>query len=111
MDHVTKSQAESVVEPVHSSIKAMCIGQGDVRSRLFIAVSILLPLRPNDFPEHLRGNFERIISESTKHQAKNDEGRLKATMNKIQNRTGDKIANKIFDLYGDIQKIRGYPLL
>ena len=105
-------QAESVVERVYLAVEHLCTAPGDVRARLREAVMTLLPLRVLDFPEHLQGDFDWILSQSTKYESEwPDEGTLDATMRRIRNSTGKKIAKRIFKLYSDIQDIRGFPLL
>ena len=72
----------------------------------------LLLLQVLDFPEHLQGDFDWILSQSTKYESERPhEGNLDATMRRIKNSTGEKIAKRIFKLYSDIQDIRGFPLL
>ena len=95
------------------AIEELCIGRGDVRSRLKNSVLTLLPLSEKDFPLKLRKDFHWIITESTKCKAENPEfrGTLDETMRRIKNSTGEKIAIRIFKLYSDIQDIRGFPLL
>ena len=105
-------QAESVVERVYLAVEQLCTSLGDVRARLRVAVMTLLPLQVREFPEHLQGDFDWIRSQSTKYESEwPDEGNLDATMRRIKNSTGEKIAKRIFELYSDIQDIRGCPLL
>ena len=107
-------QAESVKEPVYLAVQHLCTARGDVRARLRGAVMTLLSLEVREFPEHLQGDFDRIQSKSTKHESESErphEGTLAATMRRIRNSTGEKIAKRIFKLYADIQDIRGCPLL
>ena len=106
------AQAESVVERVYLAVEQLCTSLGDVRARLRVAVMTLLPLQVREFPEHLQGDFDWIRSQSTKYESEwPDEGNLDATMRRIRNSTGKKIAKRIFKLYSDIQDIRGFPLL
>jgi hypothetical protein len=89
------------------------VGPGDVRKRLINAVMTLIFLREEDFPDELRSDFNWIISEATKFESRapNFRGDLEETMIRIRNSTGEKIAQKIFDLYSSLQDIRGFPLL
>jgi len=105
--------AESVKERVFLSVKELCVAEGDVRARLVISINILMALSPEEFPESLREDFELVIRESTKHESNIPEHRsnLEITMKRIRNSTGKKIAEKIFNIYSDIQSIRGFPLL
>lgn len=109
----SRNQAEAVVARVYESVKSLCTGQGDVRDRLIIAVQILLPLSPEQFPVSLRNDFLWVLQQATKFEPANQGriGTIEATMRKIKNSTGQKIANKIFNIYSAIQDIRGFPLL
>ena len=105
-------QAESVKERVYKAVEHLCTARGDVRARLRVAVMTLLPLQAQEFPEHLQEDFRWIRSQSTKYESERPhEGTLDATMRRIKNSTGEKIAERIFKLYADIQDIRGFPLL
>ena len=105
-------KAESVVERVFQAVEHLCTAPGDVRTRLDGAVMTLLPLQVREFPEHLQGDFKWILSQSTKYRSEwPHEGDLKATMRRIKNSTGEKIAKRIFRVYSEIQNIRGCPLL
>ena len=105
MTDLEKSQAHSVNERLSSAVKSLATGKGDVRNRLEAAIMQLLPLRPEDFPEHLRSDFDWIIEQATKYEAQHDEGKLKATMKRIQNSTGEKIATRLYDMHQEIQRI------
>jgi hypothetical protein len=112
-DLMTRSQAESVVERVYLAVKHLCTGRGDVRKRLVGAINALSPLRAREFPEELQKDFEWVMTESTKYKSKitKNEGSIEATMKRIRNSTGEKIAVKIFNIYSGFQNIRGFPLL
>ena len=112
-DIKTRAQAESVVERVFLAVEHLCVGQGDVRKRLVVAIELLLPLQEKEFPEHLRKDFLWVIAQATKYESKipKYEGTIQATMRRIMNSTGEKIAKRIFKIYSEIQNIRGFPLL
>ncbi|KAA8679853.1 hypothetical protein [Vibrio gigantis] len=105
--------AESVRERVFLAVQELCVGRGDVRSRLIPAINTLLPLSASEFPEVLQSDFEWVMSESMKYKSDIPMHRsdLEATMKRIYNSTGEKIAQRIFDMYKAIQDIRGFPLL
>ena len=109
----TRMAAESVKERVYLSVKELCIGREDVRSRLQISVNILMALNADEFPEELREDFIWVIEQSTKCKSDTPEYRsdLETTMRKIKNSTGKKIAERVFKMYSRIQEIRGFPLL
>lgn len=108
-----RKAAESVKQRVFLSVHELCIGRGDVRSRLIPAIETLSPLSESEFPVNLQKDFAWIMKESTKFQSDIREHRsdLEVTMRRIQNSTGEKIAQRIFDMYRELQDIRGFPLL
>jgi hypothetical protein len=112
-DLKTRSQAESMVERVYLAVKHLYTGRGDVRKRLIGAITTLLPLQAREFPEALQEDFNWVMAQSTKYESKIPayEGNIEATMRRIKSSTGEKIAERIFDIYSGIQDIRGFPLL
>lgn len=108
-----KAAAESVVERVYLAVQQLCTERGDVRKRLEVAVMTLLPLQVRNFPVTLQKDFDWVIRESTKYKSPHPQfrGDLEATMMRIRNSTGQKIAQRIFNIYSSIQDIRGFPLL
>ena len=103
--------AESVVERVYRAVRHLATGQGDVRARLCIAGFILIALKADEFPPELRADFRWVFAQLTRHDPIASEGRIVATMKRIQNSTGEKIAIRIFDIYSRLQAGRGHPLL
>lgn len=108
-----KAAAESVVERVYLAVEQLCVGKGDVRKRLQTAIATLLPLQTREFPASVRHDFEWVMCESTKFSSEFPQfrGDLEATMMRIRNSTGQKIAHRIFSIYSAVQDIRGFPLL
>jgi hypothetical protein len=108
-----RAAAESVVERLCLAVMLLCTETGDVRKRLEIAVMALLPLQVSNFPLCLQQDFDWVIRESTKYKSPYPQfrGDLEATMMRIRNSTGQKIAQRIFNIYSSIQDIRGFPLL
>ena len=105
--------AESVKQRVFLAVQELCIGEGDVRARLIVAIGTLMPLNSFEFPKSLNRDFEWIMEQSTKYKSDLPEYQsdLETTMKKIRNSTGKKIAERIFKIYSEIQSIRGFPLL
>ena len=62
-------KALDVLERVTRAVETLCVGKGDVRSRLESAVGDLIPLRELDFPDRLAPRFRQIIEQSTKYDA------------------------------------------
>lgn len=108
-----KLATESVVERAYLAVEQLCTGQGDVRKHLEAAVLTLLPLQVREFPECVQEDFDWVIRESMKYKSQYPQfrGDLEATMMRIRNSTGQKIAQRIFHIYSAIQNIRGFPLL
>ena len=73
----------------------------------------LLPLRTMEFPDELREDFDWVMEQSTKYKSQilEYESNIEATMRRIRNSTGEKIAKKIYSIYSRVQDIRGFPLL
>ncbi|MYE58224.1 MAG: hypothetical protein F4X35_01370 [Alphaproteobacteria bacterium] len=116
-----KEKARDVLERVTLAVRALCIGKGDVRSRVKEAVlSHLVALREQDFPIDLQRKFTRIIQSSTRYDSSDldrilplpggkshneFEDRFSATMRRSRRKTSAKIALEIFDLYIEIRRI------
>ena len=98
--------AESVIERVQRAVSSLATGIGDVRSRLCIVGQILIPLQGHEFPEELGKDFESIMEDLTLHPSLHDEGRIVATMNRIQDLKGEEIASRVWGLYLSLQEIR-----
>ena len=98
--------AESVIERVQRAVSSLATGIGDVRSRLCIVGQILIPLQGHEFPEELGKDFESIMEDLTLHPPLHDEGRIVATMNRIQDLKGGEIASRVWGLYLSLQEIR-----
>jgi hypothetical protein len=83
------------------------IGMGDIRERLESAALTLSTLRPgDDFPTSLRERFKSLWSDLTREEAQIEgEGRIRATIRKIEPEDAAKIAEQIFDLYFDLLDI------
>lgn len=103
--------ANSVIERVHKAIESLATGRGDVRDRLRVAGSILSPLQPSEFPKGLQEKFKSIKDQLTRYPSVGSEGAIEATMKRIKNSTGEKIAQSIFELYGELQQIRVRQML
>ena len=118
-----KEKARDVLERVSMAIKSLCVGKGDVRSRLKYAISDIGPLTKQNFPSGLGSKFEKIIQQSTRYDASDliklgyipsealppghrlYEGRLHSTMRRIRRSTGSKIARDLWDLYSELKRM------
>jgi hypothetical protein len=70
-----------------------------------------MPLMAKEFPDEVRDDFQWVLEQLTRFEPQFEEGRMEATMNRIKNSTGEKIAKRIFEMYERIQDIRGRTLL
>ena len=61
-------------------------------------------LRPHDFPDEFRLHYEKIMSHLATEEAREDEGRLIATLVGMSDKTGQKIASSIVSLYQNIER-------
>ena len=116
-----RERAEDMIWRVTAAVETMCIGKGDVRSRLLAAVrDHLLPLREEDFPVALRPKFRGVLGAATKYDSSDldeklplpfckshaeFEGLLGATMRRIRRNTGANIAKDIWSLYQELLEI------
>ena len=115
-----EEKAKDVLERVTEAVEALCVGKGDVRSRLMAATYLLVPLRDRDFPTELQNQFRKIMRDATKYDASdldrnfplyptgswNDrQGRIEATMRRIRRSTGQSIARDIWSLYVKLRLI------
>lgn len=82
----------------------LATGRGDVRARLLGAFMSFHTLNEDDFPEKYKKDWEWIMKQLTKcgplldHKGDVWRGSVENTMNKIKNSTGEKIAEKIFNI-------------
>ena len=89
------------LEKFRSAVELLVTSPGDVRSRLLVAFEELMPVRAADLPEHLRPDFEWIKESLTHRQPEGSGkyiGRLGATVGRMRNKTGVKIAQRIYDV-------------
>lgn len=105
-----QTAAESVSERALNALHALSTGRGDIRARLKVVGQILLPIQVAEWPAALQPDIQWIMEQLTKHPAQHQEGNIEATMRRIQNRTGEKIANRFFGVYSRLQELRGRPL-
>lgn len=96
---------------LRSTIYSLAIGPEDIRKRLAQAYHGFFTLKKEDFPEKLQSDWEWIQKELTKFGPilREDEsvfkGSVEHTCSKIKNKTGVKIAQKLLDIYLDLENI------
>lgn len=92
-------------EKLNSAIKILAIGKGDVRSRLWDAYLVFHTLQESNFPHEFIKDYKWIMSELTKFNPDEDyteEGIVPATLRRIKNSTGSKIALRLYELNSSI---------
>lgn len=100
-----KKDYRYVREKLFDAVYALAVGQKDVRSRLVNAYLACHTLRPKDFPDEFQDDWKWVVRQLTRHgpvlnyKGEVSIGSVENTMSIIKNRTGSKIARKIFDLY------------
>ena len=93
-------------EKFSQAVYYLAVGEGDVRSRLRNAYQEFHTVRGDELPAELRPCFEWICHELTKRPEKfPGQGRLDATLARIRNSTGSKIAKRIYDFHEQIEGI------
>lgn len=102
-----------IIEKLTNAMEALALGAGDIRSRLITAHRCMCTLRKDDFPSHLQADWDWIKQQLTRYgPIVGPSGQIRSsvenTMNKIQNRTGVKIAERILKLYWSVSNTKGY---
>jgi hypothetical protein len=100
-------------EKFFNAIQALVVGTGDVRSRLWTAYLHVSTLRPEDFPDELRQDWQYIIKSLKKfepiyHKGEVSVGSVQHTLRRIKNRTGSKIAERFFHLFSELHFREAY---
>ena len=95
-------------EKLTSAVHILAIGQGDVRSRLWHAYLEFHPLRKEDLPVDLQVDYEWILKQLTRYEPNELElnagrGVVQATLSRIKNSTGARIAQRIVELSSKIE--------
>ena len=82
---------ERVINAIHSLVTGR-----DIRQRLRFAYQTLLPLRRDDFPTHLRGEFDEIMSRIQPRES--GVGSARDPMYRMRTTTAERIAERIVNL-------------
>ncbi len=93
------------LEKFDQAVYLLAVGPGDVRSRLKRAYIEFWAVQEKDIPGDLLEDFRWIKKELTKREPVAKEGSVIATLEKMQNRTGVKIAERICYLAA---RLKGY---
>ena len=82
-------------------------GQGDIIESLREAFEELVKTSANDMPDHLRDDYQRMRDALTSCEPVGNEGRLEATLSKMNPDFARKIAGQISNLEGRLQDYLG----
>ena len=95
-------------EKFYLAVTELVEGRGDVRSRLNDAYeNHLWGLHRDEFPEDLWRDYEWIVQNLTCNQARwKRDTLLTAPLSRMRNKTGSKIAKKIFSVYSSLEEKR-----
>jgi hypothetical protein len=110
-DREVKMSGDSnyALEKLSLAVFYLAIGQGDVRRRLKSAYMKFHPVTRDDFPPHLRDDWDWIINQLTRFGPVNHPdgtvviGSVDNTLNRIKNSTGAKVAEKIVSLQSELE--------
>lgn len=95
-------------EKLFSAIQVLATLPGDVRSRLLSAYAGFHPVKEDDFPDKLKKDWRWIEKSLTKcgpvydHKGDVAVGSIENTLKRMQNRTGKKIAERLFHLFCEL---------
>lgn len=97
-------------EKLTSAVHILAIGPGDVRSRLWHAYLEFSPIRKDHLPVDLQSDYEWIIKQLTRYEPNEIErlrmgkGMVQATLSRIKNSTGARIAQRIAELSSKVER-------
>ena len=85
------------IEALHT----LCVGPGELRSRLWSIDKEFFSLKPEQFPdaEQLRADMELLLGSVRTLQPRNDEGLINATISRARIRHLEKVAQQIWDIH------------
>jgi hypothetical protein len=86
-------------EKFTNAIHLMATSPSSLRDRIYGAYFHFHPLQPKELPEDLRTDFEWILQQLTKYDAESDEGKVRASLNKLDDATIQDVADKIAHIY------------
>ena len=101
---------DGVIFKFYEAVNDLATGQGDVRSRLQSIAINLFALSDRDVPVEIQSKFTEYKKQMTRFPSEYDEGDIVATMKRIKNATGSKIAASVFQMYKDLLEAKGGKL-
>ena len=85
-------------EKLELAVYELATGIGTAKDRVYAAALVFWPVQPGDLPASLRADYAAIRRDLTKREPRAKEGRILATLWRMQNRTAAKIAQRIYEL-------------
>ncbi len=105
------SQLIYASEKFSMAVYRLAIGPGDVRSRLREAFDEFHPVQSSLLPEDIKKEYDWIFEQLTKRERRFErDSRLDATLYRMRNSTGVKIAKRIVELKWRIDELLESPL-
>lgn len=101
-------------EKLFAAVEILATFPGDVRSRISRAYHEFHPLTEEHFPDELKNDWKWVTKSITKYGPKYNYkgdvsiGSVDNTMSRIKNKTGAKVADKIFSLYYELHHSEKY---
>lgn len=96
----------SLVNRFRNAVECLCVGKGDVRSRLRDAFDSIFVFRPENIPEKFRKDWKVLWHKITCFSPRGKEyyeddgmGDFEATLKRIKNKTASKMVQLIFDIH------------
>jgi len=87
--------AQYAYSKISEAVNILATHPGDVRKRLSAAYCRFCEASPEMLPPHIRSELEWVREQLNRFPARHGEGTLQATLRRIRNSTGVKIANRI----------------
>jgi hypothetical protein len=83
------------------------VGAGEIKERLGTASLTLAPIVPEDFPDHLRGEYASILEALTwvPPEEGSRQGLLGATLDAMAEEEADTLAKRLFSFYTDAAEL------
>ena len=86
------------LEKFGQAVSSLATGPGRIRERLMSAYLAFQPVRGDDLPRDLRGDYVWIMDMLASQEAVGTEGTVQATLNSMDESTAVEIAQRIYSL-------------
>ena len=97
--HLEKNALIYASDLFKSAVYLLAVGPGDVRSRLREAFDKFYPVQSHLLPDDIKKEYDCIFKQLTKREKRfPSDGKVDATLYRMRNSTGAKIAKRIVEL-------------